>query len=247
MLLCTACDAANTSRQYHCPAHRPLAECFFRFLEPFTVEDLRRQEKSLAKLLDDADTRSQRRTLRKQLDRVHARLTKLMAGEATPVPTTEWANCPACAYCERLGCDGKCWGVWAKPSGTSTVRDQSGCWEPRKHLPELTAEQQTGNTAGHNETKDLNMPALLAGQTVVRGPDWRWGRQDGGDGQTGVVESVGIEVAGQDETSTTIVGDAVRVRWHQTNLVNVYRYGANGCYDVVAAETSARHRRKACG
>lgn len=78
------------------------------------------------------------------------------------------------------------------------------------------------------------MPTLIVGQTVVRGPDWRWGRQDGGEGQAGVVETVGVEVAGENNAST-IIGDAVRVRWRQTNLVNVYRYGANGCYDVVAS------------
>lgn len=82
------------------------------------------------------------------------------------------------------------------------------------------------------------MPPLSVGQAVVRGPDWRWGRQDGGPGQTGVVESVGVEVAGEDDVSTTTVGDAVRVRWQQTDLVNVYRYGTNDCYDVVAI---ARH------
>lgn len=86
------------------------------------------------------------------------------------------------------------------------------------------------------------MPVLRVGDTVVRGPDWRWGRQDGGEGKTGVIETVGVEVARDDDASTTIIGDAVRVRWHQTNVVNVYRYGANGCYDVVATQTSIRQR-----
>ena len=194
---------------------------------------------SLAKLLDVADTKSKRRTLRKQLERVHARLSKLRAGEVTPMHTREWASCPACAYCEQCGCDGKCWGVWAKPSGTSSVRDdQSGCWEPRKHLLDNSSTAQLESIAAGNRPAKSSMPVLLVGHTVVRGPDWRWGRQDGGEGQTGVIETVGVEVAGANDTSTTIIGDAVRVRWHQTNLVNVYRYGANGCYDVVAIETS---------
>ena len=198
------------------------------------MDELQRHEKALAELLDGADTKSKRKTLRKQLERVHSRLSKLRAGEVTPVHAREWAKCAACAYCERSGCDGKCWGVWATPSETSSVRDQSGCWQPRKHLldnnggPEL---QSNPNAASRKA--DSNTPTLLVGQTVVRGPDWRWGRQDGGEGQTGVVETVGVEVAGENNSST-IVGDAVRVRWHQTNLANVYRYGANGCYDVVA-------------
>ena len=74
MLLCSECDAANTSRQYHCPTHCSLAGCFYRFLEPFTVDELQRHETALGKLLDAADTKSKRKTLRKQLERVRDRL-----------------------------------------------------------------------------------------------------------------------------------------------------------------------------
>jgi E3 ubiquitin-protein ligase mind-bomb len=33
------------------------------------------------------------------------------------------------------------------------------------------------------------MPAEGVGYRVVRGPDWQWGRQDGGDGHLGTVRN----------------------------------------------------------
>lgn len=269
MLFCAACDRTNSSKQYHCRAHRSLAGCFYRFLDPFTEEELQRQEVSLAELLEAtlskkeaaADTRSRRKTLRKQLQRVRDRLGKLRAGEVTQVSEEDWAASPACAYCEKRGCDGSCWGVWAKPSGTSTVRGSSGQWEPRKHLlsgggsgsgAESSAcdgcssySVPAAGALDGTTTLDLpadaaRPPALAVGQTVVRGPSWKWGRQDGGgEGATGVVESVGVELAGDEGHTPVTVSGAVRVRWHQTNVSNVYRYGATGCYDVVAVAANA--------
>ena len=55
VLLCAACDRNNPSKQYHCRAHRSLAGCFYRFLDPFTEEELQRQEVSLANLLEAAE------------------------------------------------------------------------------------------------------------------------------------------------------------------------------------------------
>ena len=64
---------------------------------------------------------------------------------------------------------------------------------------------------------------------VVRGPDWRWGDQDGGVGGVGTVAEVtGGEVSSGD---STVAGKAVVVQWDTGNRCN-YRCGLEGKYDL---------------
>ena len=57
------------------------------------------------------------------------------------------------------------------------------------------------------------------GTQVVRGPDWKWGRQDGGVGGVG-------------ETISAVQGDLwVRVKWTHGST-NSYRWGHSGRYDL---------------
>ena len=65
-------------------------------------------------------------------------------------------------------------------------------------------------------------PRLFPGDRVARGPDWQWGNQ--GNGEEGEV----IE----EKSWKGVEGCAVRVRWDNDDQ-NVYRYGAEHCYDVI--------------
>lgn len=65
-------------------------------------------------------------------------------------------------------------------------------------------------------------PPLRPGDRVIRGPDWMWGSQ--GDGEEGVVQYV--------KDWKGIPQKGVRVRW-DNGEGNMYRYGAENCYDVV--------------
>ena len=60
------------------------------------------------------------------------------------------------------------------------------------------------------------------GLRVVRGPDWKWGEQDGGEGCLGTVTEVGEE---------TPFGRAVMVLWDSGKRSN-YRCGVEGSYDL---------------
>jgi len=61
-----------------------------------------------------------------------------------------------------------------------------------------------------------------------RGPDWKWGDQDGGIDAKGVITAVGPAEGGPSE-------GWVRIRWDNGH-VNVYRWGADGGkYDLQAA------------
>ena len=65
-------------------------------------------------------------------------------------------------------------------------------------------------------------PLLNPGDRVTRGPDWQWGNQ-GANGEGTVIrrkEWKGVKDQG------------VCVHW-DTGENNVYRYGANYCYDVI--------------
>ena len=65
-----------------------------------------------------------------------------------------------------------------------------------------------------------NGPCAMAdGLRVVRGPDWEWGDQDGGEGYVGTV--VGLEGG----------GGAVVVQW-DTGQRCRYRCGEQGKYDL---------------
>lgn len=67
------------------------------------------------------------------------------------------------------------------------------------------------------------------GIRVVRGPDWKWGNQDGGNGHVGTV----VEVRTADTPSEGLVASrAVLVQWDNGNRCN-YRCGIEGKYDLM--------------
>ena len=65
----------------------------------------------------------------------------------------------------------------------------------------------------------MAIPRSRLGVRVVRGPDWEWGDQDGGEGFVGTV-------AGLEEG-----GDQVVVQWDM-GLKCRYRCGADGKFDL---------------
>lgn len=73
------------------------------------------------------------------------------------------------------------------------------------------------------------------GLRVVRGPDWCWGDQDGGEGCVGTVVMM--------ERPESADGGAVMVQW-DCGLRCWYRCGAEGKFDLCVldnAQTGERH------
>lgn len=67
--------------------------------------------------------------------------------------------------------------------------------------------------------------ASLVGVRVVRGPDWRWGDQDGGEGHTGTViptSELDLEITGP---------RTVTVLW-DSGMKFTYQGGPEGSYDL---------------
>jgi E3 ubiquitin-protein ligase mind-bomb len=74
---------------------------------------------------------------------------------------------------------------------------------------------------------------LGLGVRVVRGPDWKWGDQDGGEGFTGTV----VEICGQNPAGAGVPGagkspeNTVILQWDGGSRTN-YRIGHQNAYDL---------------
>lgn len=70
---------------------------------------------------------------------------------------------------------------------------------------------------------------VKVGLRVVRGPDWKWGAQDGGEGHVGTVVEVKTSEAPEEGHETA---RAVLVQWDNGNRCN-YRCGLESKYDLL--------------
>nr|XP_046221467.1 E3 ubiquitin-protein ligase MIB2-like isoform X2 [Oncorhynchus gorbuscha] len=87
-----------------------------------------------------------------------------------------------------------------------TAHSQPVCLAPRQNLPRIT------------------LKGIFQGVKVVRGPDWDWGNQDGGEGKVGKV----VDIRGWDTESGRSVAS---VTW-SNGTTNVYRLGHKGKVDL---------------
>ncbi|KAL7645433.1 UNVERIFIED_CONTAM: hypothetical protein RMT77_003819 [Armadillidium vulgare] len=86
------------------------------------------------------------------------------------------------------------------------------------------------------------MGLVEVGMRVVRGPDWRWGEQDGGEGHAGTVVEVGRP------GSSTTPDRTVVVQWDAGSRTN-YRIGYQSSFDlrlVDNAPVGVRHQNHIC-
>uniref|UniRef100_A0A674DZ37 E3 ubiquitin-protein ligase MIB2 n=1 Tax=Salmo trutta TaxID=8032 RepID=A0A674DZ37_SALTR len=87
-----------------------------------------------------------------------------------------------------------------------TAHSQPVCLAPRQNLPRII------------------LKGIFQGVKVVRGPDWDWGNQDGGEGKVGKV----VDIRGWDTESGRSVAS---VTW-SNGTTNVYRMGHKGKVDL---------------
>ena len=69
------------------------------------------------------------------------------------------------------------------------------------------------------------MGLVEIGMRVVRGPNWRWGDQDGGEGHTGTIVEVGKPGSSKTPDRTVVV------QWDAGSRTN-YRTGYQSSYDL---------------
>ena len=71
-----------------------------------------------------------------------------------------------------------------------------------------------------NGARQLQAKGLFSSAKVVRGPDWKWKDQDGGEGKEGVIKRM--------EGYSGIPRSAVIVSWNCTTKKGSYRLGYQG-------------------
>lgn len=77
------------------------------------------------------------------------------------------------------------------------------------------------------ENDDEQLPQLHVGCKVIRGPNWKWRDQDGGEGSIGTVEGI--------SPWSGVDGEGMSVRWPNDSLYT-YRWGADGNFDLIHVE-----------
>ncbi|ETW00502.1 hypothetical protein H310_07115 [Aphanomyces invadans] len=115
LLVCDSCYAARHG-EVHCGDHQYLKNCYFTFIQYFTAAELEAQvaglEQVYTALLDEPDlakrSKNKRRTVRKQIEKVKARLEAVQADPAV-VETRRGFHCRTCG---STSCTGNCWGFW---------------------------------------------------------------------------------------------------------------------------------------
>ena len=130
-----ATDAGLPRRyEWFCNAHRYLRESFVHFVDEYELSALVEHRAALEALVALANAaiasgeppplharaepdmaRRDRRTLERQVRRLHSRIATLRKGrKGTAVRAADAAR--RCRHCKREECDGKCWGFWKAPA-----------------------------------------------------------------------------------------------------------------------------------
>ncbi|XP_067011890.2 E3 ubiquitin-protein ligase MIB2 [Anabrus simplex] len=143
-------------------------------------------------------------------------------------------NAPAGVKHQNIICDG------CKKHGIAGMRWKcvrcydydlcTHCYMADKHdLNHVFQRFETANSIGvemvpRKGCAKVQLKGIFVGAKVVRGPDWDWNNQDGGEGKTGRV----IDIRGWDNESGRSVANVV---W-TSGSTNVYRLGHKGKVDL---------------
>ncbi|EFX67755.1 hypothetical protein DAPPUDRAFT_261080 [Daphnia pulex] len=136
---------------------------------------------------------------------------------------------------QNIVCDGcKCQGISGMRWKCQLCKDFdlcTSCFMEDKHdLAHPFSRYENSSSFGVALEKRQNMSkvqvkGIFVGAKVVRGPDWDWGNQDGGEGKIGRV----VDVRGWDNESGRSVAN---VAWASSGSTNVYRLGHKGKVDL---------------
>lgn len=109
--------------------------------------------------------------------------------------------------------------------GKITQGETPSAFRPRRAFGGSADEDEAGQSGSG---VDGRVRPVAVAMRVERGPDWKWGDQDGGVDAKGVITAVGPAEGGPSD-------GWVRIRWDNGH-VNVYRWGADGGkYDLQAS------------
>ena len=157
ILICPSCQTNETTSplwEYHCQRHQSWKHAYFTFLERYTLVELQSQHNELQTLHDSyappKEHKNTRRTLRKQMEKVLARIQDLKLGNATAERNAK-RRCRTCFESDEI-CDGKCWGFWKHSHSGALRKMGNDCDGEKKVQVELILEVKVGDrvTPGPN-------------------------------------------------------------------------------------------------
>ncbi|XP_057380632.1 E3 ubiquitin-protein ligase MIB2-like [Daphnia carinata] len=145
-----------------------------------------------------------------------------------------WDNAPVGVKFQNIVCDGcKCQGISGMRWKCQLCKDFdlcTSCFMEDKHdLAHSFSRYENASSFGvildkRQSMIKLQVKGIFVGAKVVRGPDWDWGNQDGGEGKIGRV----VDLRGWDNESGRSVAN---VAW-ASGSTNVYRLGHKGKVDL---------------
>lgn len=130
VLICPKCE--STVYEIHCPRHVKWKDCYFTFLESFTINELQQQKLQLENILQQTTTtttKNTRHTINKQINKIQQRIHTLHNKSSTTTTMLPSIRKKYCRYCfqeKPTICNGLCWGYWKQTSSESQ--------EPIKHI-----------------------------------------------------------------------------------------------------------------
>ena len=217
ILICPTCWAKR--HEFHCRRHAYLKDCYFTFLEGYTIEELQKQRNKLAKIRQESPLlqphsshKNARRTLQRQIDKIDQQIGRLGSGEIKVVENPS-RRCRTCMEPMSL-CDGRCWGFWK------------------------TAKNGQGGKRKANEVGET--PSILCisvGDTVEPGPNWnelRLGNKQYPDGRSkrGKVVERKSWAGGEENDCVCVVWDEPKLaggnrrnKPNDADQVQIYRWG----------------------
>jgi predicted sulfurtransferase len=142
ILICPSCR--DKLHEFHCERHQRWKDVYFTFLERFTIEELEKQKEGLQSLHDSfylpaKKHKNVRKTLRKQMEKIDARVNDIKDGNAV-VEQNAKRRCRTCFESDDI-CDGRCWGFWKH-------RDMKG--NGNTHVPIMEVKVGDRVTVGPN-------------------------------------------------------------------------------------------------
>ena len=140
VLVCHTCRPV-LKYQYHCNRHLHLSTCYYTDLNGFNATELLEQQNQLQEILTEMEkvikkdlkkTKNQRRTIRKQIEKLNVELTQRKSGGGGAINSNSSSSSSSssnsdttteskCRTCGKTTCAGKCWGIWKQTDQSSTT------------------------------------------------------------------------------------------------------------------------------
>jgi len=198
VLVCPKCQ--NSLLEYHCEKHADWKHCYFTFLDVFEIDQLLQQHEDLKRLHLNQTSKNVRKTLLKQMRKVHEKIDNIKTGNAVPNPNAP-KRCRTCFLSIDDGeCDGLCWGFWKK----SAVIDSTERNSPAILPPHI-------------------------GDEVEPGPDWnesRLGSRNSMKEITGIVTDIKSWGSEGTNNDCVVVKWDTDMNSFQNHRTQIYRWGA---------------------